>query len=150
PARRVGVPRPPERAHPPSSGGLVSEAAPLWAPSPERAERTRLAEFVRFARERGAPADRGYAAQHAWSVDDPAAFWGAVWDFCRVPGSRGSERVVEPADPFWKTRFFPDAELNVARALLREPSADPAILFAREDGARRSMTRAELHGLVAR
>src|SRR5262249_42097213 len=89
-----------------------------------------------------------YPDLHAWSVREPAAFWSAVWDFVDVPGHRG-DRVVEPAEPFWKTRFFPDAELNVAQTILRDPGDDLAIVFAREDGARRSLTRADLHALVS-
>ena len=126
--------------------------APLWAPAPDRAAATQLAAFTRFVADRGvADADvTGYAALHAWSVREPATFWSAVWDFTGVAGTRGSDRVVEPAEPFWKTRFFPDATLNVAEVLLRDPDDDPAIVFAREDGVRRSLTRADLHALVSR
>ncbi|MFA5883255.1 MAG: acetoacetate--CoA ligase [Acidimicrobiia bacterium] len=128
----------------------MSDASPLWAPAPERAAGTRLAEFARFVGERGVPGLDAYAALHAWSVREPAAFWDAVWDFTVVPGARGSDRVIEVAEPFWKTRFFPDASLNVAEALLRAPTDDLALVFAREDGARRSLTRAQLHALVSR
>ncbi len=123
---------------------------PLWAPSPERVDGTRLAAFGRFAGARRGRVLDSYPALHDWSVHEPAEFWAAVWEFCSVPGTRGSDRVVEPAEPFWKTRFFPDARLNVAQALLREPSDDPAVIHAREDGVRRALTRAELHALVSR
>ncbi|MBV8950899.1 MAG: acetoacetate--CoA ligase, partial [Actinobacteria bacterium] len=123
---------------------------PLWRPSEERAAGTRLAAFATFVSARCGVVADSYPKLHEWSVREPAEFWSAVWDFCAVPGARGSDRVVEPADPFWRTRFFPEAELNVAHALLREPTADAAILHAREDGMRRSLTRAELHGLVSR
>ena len=126
--------------------------APLWSPSPERAAATRLAAFTRFLGDRGVAAvDRdGYQALHAWSVREPAAFWSAVWDFAEVAGDRGSDRVIESAEPFWKTRYFPDATLNVAEVLLRAPDDALAIVFAREDGLRRSLTRADLHALVSR
>jgi acetoacetyl-CoA synthetase len=118
----------------------MSTDTPLWTPDPARAASTRLAEFAD---------GRSYADLHAWSVADPGAFWAAVWDFCDLVGERG-ERAIEPAEPFWKTRFFPDARLNVAETLLRDPSDEVALLFAREDGARRTMTRAELHATVSR
>ena len=124
--------------------------SPLWAPSAARAAATRLAGFRAFVGSRGVMGIDTYEDFHAWSVRDADGFWSAVWDFCAVPGTRGSDRVVEPAEPFWKTRFFPDARINVAEALLREPSDDPAIVFAREDGARRVWTRAALHAEVAR
>jgi acetoacetyl-CoA synthetase len=118
----------------------VSADAPLWTPSPERAARTRLAAFA---------GDRDYPVLHEWSVRDPGAFWADAWDFTDVLGDRDS-RAIETGDPFWTTRFFPDARLNVAQTLLREPTDDPALLFACEDGARRAVTRAELHELVSR
>jgi acetoacetyl-CoA synthetase len=128
----------------------VSQDAPLWAPSPERTAGTRLVEFTNFVLGRGEPGLDSYAALHEWSVREPAAFWAAVWEFSGVRGTRRSARVIEAAEPFWKTQFFPDAELNVAQELLRDPTDEVAVMLAREDGARRSMTRAELHGLVSR
>ncbi len=128
----------------------MSADQPLWVPSAERAAATHLARFARFAAKRCGTTFDSYPAVHEWSVQEPAAFWDAVWEFCAVPGTRGSERVVEAVEPFWRTRFFPDATLNVAQALLRAPSDEPAIVHAREDGLRRSLTRAELHGVVSR
>jgi len=128
----------------------VVDDRPLWAPSPRRAAEARLTEFAAFVARRGARGLDSYAAVHEWSIREPAAFWDAVWDFAAVPGTRGSARVVEAADPFWKTRFFPDARLNVAEALLRAPDDVLALEFAREDGLRRTLTRHELHGLVSR
>ncbi len=122
---------------------------PAWSPSPERAARTRAAEFARFVADSGSGPFADAAALHAWSVAEPAAFWSAVWDFTGMPGERG-ERVLEPAEPFWRTRFFPDARLNVADALLGVPSDAVAIVAAREDGLRRTWTRADLHAEVSR
>ena len=53
-----------------------------------------------------------------------------------IESTHGADRVVERGDPFWTTRFFPDAELNVAEMLLREPTAD-------EPMARRARTTLE-------
>jgi acetoacetyl-CoA synthetase len=128
----------------------VTGDGPLWAPTAARVKETRLAAFRSFAQDRGAPVTDSPASLHSWSVDEPSEFWGAVWDFADVRGTRGSKRVVDPAEPFWRTRFFPDAQLNVAETLLREPTNDVAIEFAREDGLRRSLTRADLHALVSR
>jgi len=124
--------------------------APLWVPAPDRAAATRLAAFRELLGARGVVGIDTYDDFHGWTVRDPEGFWSAIWDFCAVPGDRGSDRVVEPGEPFWTTRFFPDARLNVAEALLRDPGAEPAIVFAREDGDRRTLTRADLHALVAR
>ena len=49
----------------------------LWTPSPERIAQSNLATFRRAV---GRNSD-DYMALHAWSVDQPEAFWTAVWDF---------------------------------------------------------------------
>jgi acetoacetyl-CoA synthetase len=121
---------------------------PLWRPTPERAHETRLAAFTRLVAERTGSTFDSYPELHGWSLREPARFWEAVWEFCGVPGVHG-ERVIEPREPFWKTRFFPEAELNVAQALLRDPTDELAIVHAREDGLRRSLSRSELHALVS-
>ena len=55
-----------------------------------------------------------------------------TWDELGVIGDRG-DRIIEVAEPFWKTRFFPDASLNVAENLLDSvSSSQPAVMsFAR-------------------
>ncbi len=56
-------------------------SAPLWTPSPERAQRTLLARFL----ERAGRSD--FAELHRWSVAEPEAFWRLVWEFCEVRGA---------------------------------------------------------------
>ncbi|HZP28140.1 MAG TPA: acetoacetate--CoA ligase [Acidimicrobiia bacterium] len=120
----------------------------LWTPAPERVAATNLRAFA-AASGVAAVAGGAYPELHEWSVREPTAFWRAVWGWAGVVGEPG-EPVVEAAPEMWRTRFFPDARLNFAENLLRAPGDVPAILFAREDGARRAVTRRELHELVSR
>jgi acetoacetyl-CoA synthetase len=121
---------------------------PLWVPSQERVEASNLRAFARASGE-DAVATGGYEAVHRWSVAEPGRFWRAVWDWAGVVGEPG-EAVVAPGGDMWRTRYFPDAELNFAENLLRRRDGTAAIEFAREDGARRHVTWAELHDLVSR
>ena len=101
--------------------------SPLWSPSPDRVESTNLAEFA------GRHGFATYPELHAWSVAKPADFWAATWDELGVIGDRG-DRIIEVAEPFWKTRFFPDASLNVAENLLDSvSSSQPAVMSFAED-----------------
>jgi acetoacetyl-CoA synthetase len=120
----------------------------LWTPTQARVEATNLRAFARAS---GVPsvAEGAYPELHDWSVHDPGAFWRAAWDWTGVAGDPG-ERVVAPAPEMWRTRYFPDATLNFAENLLGGPDDSAAILFAREDGARASLTRRQLHALVSR
>ena len=96
----------------------------------------------------GDPAE-DYSTLHAWSTEHPGEFWAMVWDELGVIGDRG-ERLHEPGLRLRDHRFLPDATLNVAENLLREPSDELAIVFRGEDGEAVDVTRAELHDMVGR
>ena len=89
-----------------------------------------------------------YAALHAWSVAEPAAFWSAVWDFCGIVGDPG-EVVVRPGTTISDTTWYPDARLNVVDTLLHRSGPEPAMLFRGESGLRRDVSWDELAALVS-
>ncbi len=122
---------------------------PLWAPDRDRASRTNLARFAA-----GAGIDiavgGGYERLHRWSVDDPGAFWSAVWDFCGVVASKRGSAPVVNAQHMADTRFFDGARLNFAENLLAGGDDEIAIVFADETGGYTETRRAELRALVSR
>lgn len=122
---------------------------PLWTPAPERAAGTNLSRFIEQVAREHAPAVADWDSLYRFSIDQPAAFWTALWDFAGVVGDRGA-RFAEgwPAMP--GTRFFPDARLNFAENLLKFRDEQTALIFAGEDGALRHISYAELYIQVAR
>jgi acetoacetyl-CoA synthetase len=102
---------------------------PLWTPAPDRIEGAAITRLI----ERVGVSDA--AALHAWSVNEPEAFWRAVWDHCGLIGDMG-ERTIERADTMRATRFFPDAQLSVVENFLRRTGNDPAIIAVDEAGTR--------------
>jgi len=108
----------------------------------------------------GGPAERGAAGAAArdygrlwqWSVDEPAAFWGSLWDYFGVLGERGDGPVLaggQMPDVTW----FPGATLNYARNALRVAHTDPtriAVIGRGEEGQQVTLTYAELAAEVAR
>ena len=72
----------------PSAGGDVSpdDRSVLWEPSAERIAASRLAAFQREVERTEGREFADFAALHAWSVEDRAAFWRHVWEFCAVMG----------------------------------------------------------------
>ncbi|MBF0677710.1 MAG: acetoacetate--CoA ligase [Devosia sp.] len=117
----------------------------LFQPGPERIAAAALAGF---AKQQGfTPTD--YASLHRWSVEQPDAYHSALWAQFDIVGERGA-RVYLPGSSIRDMRFFPDARLNYAENLLRQPDGRMAIIAHREDGTRRTLTRAELFGLVSR
>ncbi len=125
------------------------ETTPLWTPSEERLRNHPMTRFRAEASKRANRPLADYDALHAWSIEDRAAFWDLVWDFCGVSGEKGERRLVD-GDRMPGARFFPDATLNFADNLLRRHGADDAIVFWGEDRVRRRLSWSDLHGLVSR
>src|SRR5690606_10217335 len=94
-----------------------------------------------------APTD--YFSLHEWSLAEPQTFYSSLWDTLGIIGDKGEPNVEIGAD-IRDTRFFPDASLNYAENLLRDPDDRLAIIAHRDDGTRRQLTRAELYQLVSR
>ena len=107
-------------------------SGPLWAPSAEEVDRAGLTRFAAFVRARHGLGAPDYAALHAWSVAEPAAFWDSVWDHCEVVAAEKGGTVLADGDRMPGARWFPEARLNFAENLLRRRDDGPAIVFRGE------------------
>lgn len=111
--------------------------APQWEPTVADIADARVTDFARFA---GAPAE--YHALWQWSVDDPAAFWRALWEYFglgEVPGE-----VLAGTD-MPGAQWFPGARLNFVDQVVRQSRTDrPAILCLSEDTATVELSWSEL------
>jgi acetoacetyl-CoA synthetase len=123
---------------------------PLWQPRPEHAHATHLARFIQFVGSELDPAVADYDSLYRFSIEQPEAFWGAVWEFGEVRATVRGERVVEHWPEMPGTRWFPDARLNFAENMLRRTDDAIAIEFAGEGGMRRSLSWRALNDEVAR
>ena len=128
---------------------MISDS-PLWQPSADQIARSNLAAFMRFVAERGHPAMSEYAALHQWSIDEPRAFWAAVWDFCGVVASRRYDSVVEGFDRMPGAKWFPGARLNYAENLLRFRDDRPALVAVNDRGGRSVISYEQLALAVGR
>jgi acetoacetyl-CoA synthetase len=127
----------------------MNQDTPLWQPSAERIAAAPISEFMTLAAQAAGRSIADYDLLHAWSVEDPEAFWPLVWDYCGVVGERG-ERVLVDGDRMPGAKFFPDARLNFAENLLRKRGKEDALVFRGEDKVRRRMSWDELRALVSR
>jgi acetoacetyl-CoA synthetase len=61
----------------------ASEAlgVPQWQPTERDIADARVTDFARFVQQRTGTPVPDYPALWQWSVDDPAAFWGALWEY---------------------------------------------------------------------
>ncbi len=122
---------------------------PLWTPSPARIAGARLTAFAGAIRDAHGLDLPDYEALWRFSVERPADFWTAVWDFCGIRGDRG-ERAVVALDRMPGARFFPDATLNFAGNVLRRRDDTPALIFNGESVRRRTVSHAQLYTEVRR
>jgi len=115
------------------------DGGPIWQPSAQRVADAAITAFREQVAKRLDVALPGYAELHRLSVERPGDFWSELWDFTGVVGTKGDRAFVDAAD-MRQARFFSDASLNVAETLLQRDDGSPAILFAREDGVRSSLS----------
>ena len=91
-----------------------------------------------------------YAALHEWSVTDLDGFWSAVVERLGVRFHAEPSAVLGSRD-MPGAQWFPGGTLNYAEhALADGGDGDLALIFAREDGAERTVSRGELRDLVGR
>ena len=113
----------------------------------------RWREFAATAAARhGGPAG-DYPELWRWSVDHPAAFWRAVWEFFDISAVGGALApgdgavLADPAMP--GARWFPDVRLNYVDQVLRHRDRPgPALIGIDEDGTRTRIDWAQLPGRV--
>ena len=127
----------------------MNDETPHWTPSAARIAAAQLTAFHAFARERGAPGGN-YSSLWQWSVDEPAAFWSAVFDFAGVIADRGPDPVLRDAERMPGATWFEGTRLNFAENLLRGTGSGPAIIARDERGRRREMSWDQLRAEVAR
>ncbi len=122
---------------------------PLWQPDANRIAASGLEHFRVQAEERAGRKLSDYQALHRWSIEDRAAFWTLIWDFCDVIGERGDTALIDSGH-MREAKFFPEAKLNFAENLLRHKGEGEAIIFRGEDKVERRLIWDDLHGQISK
>tara|TARA_R110002124_G_scaffold15982_7_gene68590 strand:- start:2580 stop:4544 length:1965 start_codon:yes stop_codon:yes gene_type:complete len=113
----------------------------LWTPSPERAEATRMAVYMRWLKTHRGLSFDSYQELWEWSITDLDGFWTSIIAFNDLPVSDWREvlgaRKMPGAD------WFPGAETNLVAQILRfareKPEAE-ALICQSETFGRVSLT----------
>ena len=126
----------------------MSNAAPLWTPSPDQIETSLLHDFMQKISVQTGREFLNYQDILDWSLEDLEGFWMGVWEYCEIIGDRG-DVVLENSDDFAKARFFPDSLINYAENLLRDQSTAEAIVFRNEKGEDRILSGQTLYDQVS-
>ena len=127
----------------------MTSELPLWKPSADILAESPMALFMKDAGSRAGRDFRSYDELHAWSVEDRAAFWTAIWEDCGVVGEKGGA-ALDNGDRMLEARFFPEGRLNFAENLLKKAGSDDAIVFRGEDKVSYCWSWDELRARVSR
>ena len=122
---------------------------PIWQPDARLVAKMAISQFMDIAGQRSGRSIASYDDLHAFSVEDPAAFWKILWDEAGVKGDPGGEPYASELDRMPGARFFPNGHLNFAENLLARDGADDALVFWGEDKVKRRMSWSELRRQVA-
>lgn len=121
---------------------------PLWTPSKERIENSRLYKFMRAVEARTGDAFEEYDDFWQWSVENIADFWSILWDEMGVVGEKGT-RILVDGDKMPGAEFFSDAQVNYAENMLKKRDDDVAIIFKAEQGKDVQLSYRQLYEQVS-
>jgi len=120
---------------------------PQWRPTDSDIANARVTDFAKFVQNRTGATLSDYQSLWQWSVDDPSAFWDALWEYFDLGDP--PDRVLESSD-MPGARWFPGVRLNYVDQIVRNARTDrPAILHVSEDGDVAQMSWRELLRRVA-
>jgi acetoacetyl-CoA synthetase len=126
-----------------------STPEPLWEPSVDLIERSRLTEFMRWLESERDLSFADYDALWQWSVDDLDAFWRAIWDFFDVQAD-GDPSPVLASREMPGASWFPGTSLNYAEHVFAgKDDGETAILHASELRELGELSWGELRSQVA-
>ncbi|MEP7313865.1 MAG: acetoacetate--CoA ligase [Pseudomonadota bacterium] len=127
---------------------MVRQGELLWTPTPERIARARITDFRRWLQAEHGRSFGSYEEMWRWSVTDLDAFWQACWDFFGVEASKPATAVLGKRT-MPGAEWFPGAELNYARHMLRHERPDAtALLHLNERSPLAEISWQELGGKV--
>lgn len=124
----------------------------LWTPTPERAEASTMADYIRWLGETRGLTFADYDALWSWSVTDLDAFWRSIWDYFEIGPSEAVTTVLAKRQ-MPGAEWFPGVSLNFAEIALRKctkRTEAPQISVHSETFGEKSLQRGELVEAVAR
>jgi acetoacetyl-CoA synthetase len=125
----------------------------MWAPTPERAAASRMADFIAWVGRRHDRDLTSYRDALRWSVDELSEFWDSIREYFDVLGDGfAGPALAEERMP--GAVWYPTAKLNYAENILRFGNDTgqrdrTAIVDLGEDGSRNDITWGELRNQVA-
>ena len=115
----------------------------LWQASSKQVQATAMYRFMRKH------AFDSYDDLYQWSIDESAAFWESLCEFCDVRFDTPAITTLSRPDDIMDAGWFAGSELNYAAHLLRYEGDRAAVVFFGENGNRRELSFDQLRQAVA-
>ncbi len=116
--------------------------APAWFP--EGTDSSNIAWLMRQA------GKKTYEDLYEWSIREREAFWAAMINRLDVPFKKPCSSVLDASEGAEHPRWLVGAQLNVVDSCFRAPDDSVAVVYQALDAEIRTMSVAELRGLVGR
>lgn len=119
---------------------IITEGALLWEPSQAVKQTANLTRYMKWLEKERGLTFRSYQDLWEWSVTELEDFWGSIWDYFDIQGSKGYTSVlVERMMP--GAQWFMGAELNYAEHTFRNINDKrPAMIYKSEGEPLREFT----------
>jgi acetoacetyl-CoA synthetase len=122
---------------------------PIWKPSAERIDRSRMTDYMRYVNASWNRSFESYHELYDWSITEIADFWASIWDYSKIVHSHTYKSVLKGAGMLG-AKWFDGARLNFAENLLRYRDDRTAIVYRNETDEPVRLTFDELYFRVAR
>ena len=111
-------------------------AEKLWVATSNVKANSNLYDYEKFISKKfNQQFNQNYRKILGWSIKNLDNFWGTIWDYCKVKGIKGKEKIKK-SKIFYKNIFLPNSKLNFAENLLSKKDNTKAITFISENGFR--------------
>ena len=121
----------------------------LWQPTDEAIAGSQLTAFTKWLSEGTGRTFPDYEALWQWSVDEPDAFWMAIFNYFEVISTGTPEKALADAS-MPGASWFPGVRVNYAEHIFRgREDGETAVFSATETRPLSSLTWGELRGQVA-
>ncbi len=127
----------------------IEEGSLLWKPSEQSVKSSNLVKFMGWLNEQYGHHFLDYNSLWKWSVDEPEAFWEAVWNYFEIKSYTPYTSVLK-WDKMPGATWFEGATLNFAEHILRNRTDKfPAIIYQTETIPQKEISWDELHAQVS-
>ena len=123
--------------------------APLWTPTPELADGSRINEFRKQVEADWSVNLPDTDALWEFSTTELGKFWTSVWDYAEIKAETRGERALIDEHLLPGAKWFPDARMSYAENLMRRTDDADAMVFNGEGQLTRRISFAEMHRQVS-